>query len=189
MTDTAIKDKLIDIKLRWIRNRYVFRKLSQNRLGSEDDLDWITVNGARIPLKNGEPQNEAARNIFEESYSPEVHELLGTEHKGVKGAAAIDKLLEEQSGHVKNAFNKKGIGYIDVIWGDDSVGLRHIIKRRNEEGFDGESFLYEIPNVIRNGRVRARNDGRFEISHHDTVVVISPNLKNDAVTFLLTAYE
>ena len=122
-------------------------------------------------------------------YSPEVQKLLGEEYTDVKGIEAIVKLLEERSGHVKNAFSKNEIGSISLVWGNDDFGLQHIIKRRNEEGFDGESFLYEIPNIIKNGQVRARRDGRFEINHMDDVVVISPNLRDDAITFVLTAYE
>ena len=121
-------------------------------------------------------------------YSPEVQELLGKEHTGVKGIAAIEKLLEEKSGHVKSALSRKGIGPIDLIWGNDDIGLHHIIKRRDEQGFDGESFLYEIPNVIRQGNVRERPDGRIEIRHGDISAIVSSNLKGYDIQFLLTAF-
>ena len=37
-------------------------------------------------------------------YSDEVTDLLGEEHLGVKGKAAIAKMLVERNGHVKGAF-------------------------------------------------------------------------------------
>ena len=123
-------------------------------------------------------------------YLPEVQELLGEEHTGVKGIAAIEKLLEERSGHVKNAFNKKGVGSIDLVWGNDDVGLQHIIKRRNEQGFDGDSFLLEIPNVIRQGKVRKQSDGKVAIEFGGIRAIVAPNLLgNDDIKFLLTAFE
>ena len=122
-------------------------------------------------------------------FSQEVQALLGVEHKGFKGAAAIDKLLEEKNGHVKNAFNKKGIGYIDLIWGDDDVGLQHIIERRSEQGFDGESFLSEIPKVIQQGRVRTQGENKFAIEYRGTRAVVATKYDGNNLTFLLTAFE
>ena len=123
------------------------------------------------------------------SYSPEVQELLGKEHTGVKGIAAIEKLLQERSGHVKNAFKRKEIGYIDLIWGDGEVGLQHIIERRNEQGFDGESFLYEIPNVIRQGNIRKQPSGAFAIEYGGVKAIVAPSLRGSNIQFLLTAFE
>ena len=187
MTNAEIRAKVNEIKLRWIKRRWLKRQ--EKRRLDNDEINWITSNGARIPLKNGEPINEAGKNIFGESLSPEVRTLLGTEHKGVKGTAAINKLLEERNGHVKSAFRRNEIGSIDLVWGNDDFGLQHIIKRRNEEGFDGESFLFEIPNIIRHGKIKRISESRFEISHQDNAVAISSELRRDKVTFVLTAYE
>ena len=124
-----------------------------------------------------------------EKYSPEVEKLLGTEYKGVKGQAAIDKLVQEKGGHVKGAFSRKGIGDIDLVWGDDTVGLQHIIKRRNEEGFDGESFLSEIPNVVRNGKLDKQSNGRFSLTLGDKQAIIAPELRNDKIVYLMSAFS
>jgi len=124
----------------------------------------------------------------EKEYSPDVAKLMGKEYPG-KGQAAIERLLQEKNGHVKGAFHRKGIGEIDLLWGDDTFGLQHIIKRRTEEGLDGESFLFDLPKVIQNGKVKKQSDGRFAISLGDTKAVISPELRGDKVTFLLTAFE
>ena len=124
-----------------------------------------------------------------EGMSQDVAQLMGIEHKGVKGQQAIDRLLQERQGHVKGAFRRDGVGEIDLLWGDETLGLQKIINRREFEGFDGESFLSEIPNVIRNGKIRKQSNGRFLISLGNQRAIISPELRGEKITFLLTAYE
>ena len=193
MTDAEIKAKVAAVKLRRIKTRYIMRRLQSRHDGEGDG--WITMNGTRIELEPGETPEEAGKRFAAEkeaeraAHSPEVLELLGTEHKGVKGAAAIDRLLEERNGHVKNAFNREGVGSIDLVWGNDDLGLQHIIKGRNEQGYDGESFLSEIPRVIRQGRIRKQPGGTFTIEHGGVRAVIAPNLRGNKITFLLTAFE
>ena len=153
------------------------------------------MNGTRIELEPGQMPEETGRRFAaekeaqREAHSSEVLELLGTEHKSVKGAAAIDRLLEKRNGHVKSAFSRDGIGCIDLVWGDDYFGLQHIIKRRNEQGFDGESFLSEIPNVIVNGTIRKQHKGRLAVEFGGIRAVIAPKLRETNMTYLLTAFE
>ena len=133
---------------------------------------------------------ESGGSSSESSQEPQdISELLGKEHAGVKGEAAIDKLLKEKNGHVKGAFYRKETGHIDLIWGDDDKGLQHIIKRRESEGFDGESFVAELPKVIRNGEFDRQKTGRFVFSHGNLRAVVSPDLHKNRLTFLLTAFE
>ena len=150
------------------------------------------VGGKSIEVLKGQSLSEAmiASGKFPSMKKETPYDkLMGPEYTGVKGQAAIDKLLEEKRGHVKGAFSRKGIGDIDVLWGDDTFGLQHIINRRNNEGFDGESFVRELPNVIRNGQIRKQSDGRFAITLGDVRAVISPELRDNKLMFLLTAFE
>ncbi len=59
-------------------------------------------------------------------------EFFGEEFAGVKGSDAIEKLLKEKRGHVKNAFTRPEIGGIDLVWGDENGGLLHTIMRRDK---------------------------------------------------------
>ena len=68
-----------------------------------------------------------------EPISEELVDLLGVEFKGYKGQDAVNKLLEEKQGHIKGAFHRDDIGDIDLIWGNDNVGLQHIIRQREKE--------------------------------------------------------
>jgi hypothetical protein len=174
--------------------RWVYFKKSGKRVYINPDGIILSENGkGRHISELGEYYEEqgveGGKVESEKEYSDEVTKLLGTEYKGVKGQAAINKLLQEKNGHVKAAFHRKGIGDIGILWGDDTVGLQHIISKRAEEGFDGESFLYEIPNVIENGTIKKQANGRFRLSLGDKRAIISPELRGDKVTFLLTAYE
>ena len=115
--------------------------------------------------------------------------FLGKEYR-VKGQAAIKKLIAEQHGHAKGAFYREGIGDIDLVWGNDDVGLKHIIKRRTEQGIDVGSFLSDLDEVIAQGNaVRNRQTGNFEIWHKGKMAVISPEFKGNRLIFLLTAFK
>jgi len=116
--------------------------------------------------------------------------LLGREYTGVKGQAAIVKLMEEKQGHVKAAFFREDVGTIDLIWGNSMVGLQHIIERRGEDGIDINSFMSDLTNVIENGIMRGKNKrGNFEILLDGKMAVISPEFHCQGITFLLTAFK
>ena len=125
-----------------------------------------------------------------EPNSEELVDLLGVEFKGYKGQDAVNKLLEEKQGHIKGAFHRDDIGDIDLLWGDDTFGLQHIIKRRQEQGIDLSNFLFNIAEVVEKGYFRKKNAmGRFEFFHNGKIAVISPELRNKEIVFLLTAYK
>lgn len=120
----------------------------------------------------------------------ELDALLGEEFKGVKGQAAVDKLLKEKRGHVKGAFHRDDIGDIDLFWGNDDVGLRHIISRREEQGIDGIDFIQDLSNVVEKGDFEKKNKlGNFEFRYGRKVVVIAPEYHGNKITYVLTSYK
>ena len=128
--------------------------------------------------------------INENSFSNDINVIYGKEFKGYKGQEAINKLLQEKQGHVKGAFFREDIGSIDLLWGNDDLGLQHIIKRREEQRINTNDFLNNIAEVVDKGKVRCKNSrGNFEILYNNKLVVISPEYHNQKVTFLLTAYK
>jgi hypothetical protein len=60
----------------------------------------------------------------------DVTEFLGEEFEGFKGQEAINKLLQEKRRQIPAAFHRDDIEDIALVWGNDDVGLAHIIKRR-----------------------------------------------------------
>ena len=75
-------------------------------------------------------------------------------HKGIE---AIGHLLQTRSGQVRGAFHKEGIGDIDLVWGDDKVGLQKIItKHPNDFTSFGEGergIINGLSEIIENGTV------------------------------------
>lgn len=119
----------------------------------------------------------------------DFNNLLGKEYKGYKGQEAIHKLLFEKQGHIKAAFHRNDIGDIDLIWGDDTCGLQHIIKRRSEQGTNIDDFFSNISEVITKGAISNGRVGRFEIFYEKKVAVIAPEIRSNKLCFLLTAYK
>ena len=119
----------------------------------------------------------------------DITALLGDEIKGVSGQDAVNVLLEKKSGHVKAAFIREDIGTIDLIWGDETCGLCHIIKQREKQGTDPTEFLSDIEDVITYGIISKNRKGRFEIFYNRKIAIVSPELRGNKLTFLLTAYK
>ena len=119
-----------------------------------------------------------------------IQEFFGEEFKGYKGQQAINKLLKEQRGHIKAAFHREDIGDIDLPWGDNSFGLKHIIVRRKEQKINIQDFLQDLSNVIEKGSFRKKNErGNFEFMLNNKIAIVSPELNNEKLTFLLTAFK
>lgn len=141
-------------------------------------------------IYNSEPITPQDNETETEGKSPSIDGLLGEEFKGYKGQQAVDKLMKEKRGHVKGAFHRDDIGDIDLLWGNDSLGLQHILMRRREQGIDGEDFVSDLANVVQQGTFRKKNDrGNFEFFHKGKVAVVSPELWGNKITFLVTAFK
>lgn len=123
------------------------------------------------------------------SYSEQTKMLMGKEYTGFTGQNAINKLLKEKNGHIKNAFTREDIGAIDLVWGNDKAGLKHIIKRRTEEGQDLDGLLKELPDIIKNGHLFMQKDGRFHIRLGERTAIIAPTIFNEKISWVFTAFE
>ena len=151
---------------------------------------------------SGEEKGEVKEDFFEKndkqiSSKTELDELLGEEFKDLKGQVAIDKLMSEKRGHVKGAFHRDDIGDIDVFWGNDNVGLKHIIKQRfnekseiNEATQHVDDVLKHIEETVDKGVFRKQNQrGDMEFVYNGYGVAIAPTYHNNKITYLLTAYK
>ena len=120
-----------------------------------------------------------------------INTLYGINYIGYKGKEAIDKLLNEKQGHVKDAFHREDIGSIDLFWGDGTAGLSHIVNQRRKDKMNIQQLLKELPSVIDRGSLgaNANSPDRENIFLKDTVVVITHELRGDAVTAVLTAFK
>lgn len=126
----------------------------------------------------------------ENTETEELTKLLGEEFKGYKGQKAIDKLLQEKHGHVKGAFHREDIGDIDLLWGNDYLGLQHIIKQRERQNINTVDFLSDIAEVIEKGDYLKKNEkGNFEFLSKGKMAIIAPEYHGNRIIYLLTAYK
>ena len=118
---------------------------------------------------------------------------FGTRYDNLKGKEAINKLLQEKDGWCPQAFYRSDIGNIALIWGNDRVGLKHIIKRRIEkDNIDINLFLEEITDIVEKGKIGIDERGNMiVIDHKDkrAIIDLTMDKKNNKIRFLLTAYE
>lgn len=161
--------------------------------GGKNSTNFFNVDEweeSKHPRKENGQFGEGGNSSENKKSFQNIKESLGEEIKGVKGQEAINALVEKQSGHVKGAFTRKDTGAIDLIWGDETKGLCHIMKRRKEQGIDPNSFISDLGEVIEKGRLIRTNDkGRYEIYHNGKMAIIEPELTNGKLTFLLTAFK
>lgn len=116
--------------------------------------------------------------------------FLGREYVGVKGREAISLLLRERQGWVRNAFYRKDIGDIALVWGNEYMGLQHIIRRRLETNQNLSELLNELTDIVERGSVYFnKNTKRMEITRKGKRVIVSPQLYGDEFNFVLTAFE
>ncbi|MDL0109138.1 PBECR2 nuclease fold domain-containing protein, partial [Campylobacter felis] len=125
------------------------------------------------------------------------------------GKGAIEKLIREAGafkengekgeykGQVSGAFYKEGLGDIDVVWGDESFGLKHILERRTQDfinqGFKQneaqnktKELLNEIPQILENGKIYSQNKDKIEIiTDKYTLVIGTRNEKKFIITELI----
>lgn len=119
----------------------------------------------------------------------DISSLLTPEIKGVRGKAAIEAIREAGKGYVKGAFHRNDIGDIDLFWGNNDIGLKHILLRRQEQGVNMGKFLNDLTETIENGKLRVNSGGNFEIWNDGNLAVVYPSFKGNKLTFVCTAYK
>lgn len=181
-----------------------------NMGGSEDlfgdiGLDWDPFAYDKKDFDESKVHRKA-NGQFGSGGSNEPFGKAYNEYSG-KPKEAIEYLLKEKNGYVPNAIYKEGIGNIDIIWGEAGTGkggygLAHIIRRRNEEGYNGEEFVKQLPDIIEHGKiyskiakidnkgryVRKNEEDRVYIGTRDKEIVIRLTWNDETHNWLLTGY-
>lgn len=148
---------------------------------SRNDLNNIRKTKEDAPSSKGKAKNK--------------DEFFGEEFKGYKGAEAIEKLLKEKRGHIKNAFERPEIGGIDLVWGDENGGILHTITKREKmlakgtghiSGFD---MVNKIPEIIENGDFNINEKDRPQFTYKDYKVVVKPTFDGKKLNWIISAME
>ena len=177
---------------------------------------WRTICGRRVFIENGQSVSEAMRasgkfskeviDAVDENENDkdeqdkkkeigtmtkeELAKFLGPEYKNLKGQAAVEKIISEKCGHVKGAFTRQDIGDIDLFWGDDRKGLRHILERRAEQGLDPIDFVSDLTDVVGNGVFggAAKAPDSFILRTKDKSVVISYTYAGNDIQYVISDF-
>lgn len=138
-----------------------------------------------------------ANGQFGSGGSSKDDEPFGKAYKEYSGKPkeAIEYLIKKKDGYVPNAIYKEGIGDIDLVWGEEGkgkggYGLAHIIRRRNEEGYNGEDFVKQLPDIIGNGKIidRDKSLGRLYVLNNNKEVAIRLTWDDKERNWLVSAY-
>ena len=132
----------------------------------------------------------AEQNKTKADNPPDINSFLGEEFKGYKGQEAVNKLLQEQRGHIKAAFTREDIGDITLAWGDKEQGIAHLIKSRTEKSpYKVDVILERLTETIENGELRKGKSGKFEIWHKGIMVVVRPDYYGEDIRFVVTGFK
>ena len=112
---------------------------------------------------------------------------------------AIDVLYKNKQGFVPKAYQKGDD--IDFVWGKytppknpnekgGGYGLAHIEGRRNEEGYNGEKFLRELPELLNKGNkyYKENHTDRFYIGNDEKEAAIKMLYDKNFWKWLTSAY-
>lgn len=186
----------------------------------EEKGKWVTVHGHPVFIRENankkaitssdgaggthepteaEKHEMARRGIPQESSKPKQgkskDEFFGEEFTGYKGKEAIEKLLKEKRGHIKNAFERPEIGGIDLVWGDKNGGLLHTMQKRDKLLAKGKGHITgldmarKIPEIIEKGQFDIDEQDRIGFIYENYRVAIRPQYFNDKLNWVVTALE
>ncbi|WP_279061370.1 PBECR2 nuclease fold domain-containing protein [Campylobacter lanienae] len=139
------------------------RKIVKNPQKTSSDLElannYYRFSKGDTYTKKALDEINQTRQILEQELNIQPIKEFGTNYAEFyhDGANAIKKLLTERQGQVAGAFYKDGLGDIDLVWGNDKIGLNKIILKHSDDfkSFGGiENGLNEI---ITNGKIINEN--------------------------------
>ncbi|EHQ5393328.1 hypothetical protein KQS31_001244, partial [Campylobacter upsaliensis] len=160
------------------------KRIEQARIKEEEQARINAIKTAQENAYNAQEAN-LGNDILEPS---SLKEDFGENFAGYKGKEAVDKLLSEKRGQVKGAFYKEGLGEIDLVWGDENFGLRHIIEQRTKQWGEEKAlkFISHLNENIEKGQIVEVQKGRAAIKTDLTTIILDKKENNN---FVLTAFR
>jgi hypothetical protein len=139
-------------------------------IGADDQIDDPEFRTARNGVVFAiDPKTGATSGLGEKiDNATSLKKLYGNEFIGktLQGQKAVELLRLKQRGHVKAAFHKEGIGDIDLIWGDEKSGLKHIIESRVKNHQSVNDVLNNLGEVIEKGVLFEKGDPREKVNFY-----------------------
>lgn len=131
----------------------------------------------------------ALRGIFGENYA---------EFKG-KRQETVNHLLKTKSGQVQGAFYRQDLGDIDLVWGNDEIGLKKIISKHLSDfaDFKGDTAQDKLANalseIIAKGKLEKTHNG-FNVNFNGYIVGLNRGWNENGVKigdnkWIVTAFD
>ena len=125
--------------------------------------------------------------------------VFGEIYDQFKGKAkeAFDFLIEHQCGDLLGVFHRDEFGDIDLVWGDDGGGFKHIFLKHigeNKSFQNTEVAVNEITNLINKGTMVFENIDKAVFQTGNKLVTIRKNFREKGKkiadkNWVLTAYD
>lgn len=87
-----------------------------------------------------------------------------------KPEKAIEFLLINEGGQVKSAYKRKDLGRIDIVWGTNNYGLKHIKEKHIKELTDYNSYkeaAKKLTDILENGKLGRFYEGGTKVNIYD----------------------
>lgn len=130
-----------------------------------------------------------------EQVKPVGNGVFGDIYDQFKGKVkeALNFLLSHKSGDLLGVFHRDEIGDIDLVWGDNKKGFKHIIDEHINvllpDFKDEEDAINRIEDIINNGTIVKEGDGKATFEKDGYKVVVSKNIEGKKKNWVLTAFD
>jgi site-specific DNA-cytosine methylase len=162
---------------------------------SLDEYKQAMPESSMIEDNSGENRGE----IEVEAPTIEDAEPIGTgafgniynQFKG-KVKEAFNFLMHHKSGDLLGVFHRDDVGDIDLVWGNEKMGLAHILGKHVGEGKDFETpddAIAMIENVINSGRIFQDNQNRYTLMLDGVGVGIRKSFDGEKKNWIVTAVD
>ncbi len=154
-------------------------------------------------LKSASEEVSAKTKELEDAFTPLKE--FGTNYAefALKPKEALNKLLEERSGQVAGAMYRDDLGGIDFVWGNENLGIEHILKRRIEQyqrkGLTSEqaelratNLIKLIPEVLEKGiKVDKKDKSKINYEYKGLLVALRDTWQGEKLKnkWVITSFE
>ena len=120
--------------------------------------------------------------------------VFGNIYNQFKGKVkeAFNFLMHHKSGDLLGVFHRDDVGDIDLVWGDENMGLAHILGKHVGEGKDFETpddAVNMIENVINNGSIMQETPNRYVVTLDGFRVGIRKEFDGEKKNWIVTAID
>lgn len=183
---------LVNIKTRGEVSVDDYKKYRNTILAAETS---VMPESSMIEDNSGENRGEieAETSIIEDA-EPIGTGAFGNIYNQFKGKVkeAFNFLMSYKSGDLLGVFHRDDVGDIDLVWGNEKMGLAHILGKHVGEGKDFETpddAIAMIENVVNSGRIFQDNQNRYTLMLDGVGVGIRKSFDGEKKNWVVTAVD